>query len=554
MASGTALLPTFQYIKVCFRKAAICSSFLRASRMTSRLRSTAVTYGGVVPTTNEDQPDAHCLNVQAEAFAMGKRVYLEAYGCQMNFSDASVVRSVLQKVGYVETEEMTEADAILLMTCAIRQSAEDKIWKRVEQIRSVMNKRARNRRFTLGILGCMANKRNLKSNEDGMLPAGVDLFAGPDAYRDLPRLLAVCSSGQKSANIILSCDETYADIRPVRKDGSAFAYISIMRGCNNMCTYCIVPFTRGRERSRPFTSIEDEFCQLRDEGVKEVTLLGQNVNSYCDTSSTSASSNYSSSDRLSAGFSSICKAPSMGIRFADLLDRLSLLAPNMRIRFTSPHPKDFPDEVLEVMKERANICKCIHLPAQSGSNKVLERMNRGYTVEAYLNLVDRIRSMIPDVTLTSDFISGFCGETEEDHQETLRLIRTVQYVYCYTFMYSMRQRTRAHYRLVDDVPTEVKKRRSKEVHEEFRQAALLLNSRLIGSRQIVLVEKESKRSCDHWMGRTDGNTKVILPKTFMCNHSSCSKSIHVGDYVLVQVTDASSETLKGEPVEIYQNT
>uniref|UniRef100_A0A5S6QTV7 CDK5RAP1-like protein n=1 Tax=Trichuris muris TaxID=70415 RepID=A0A5S6QTV7_TRIMR len=499
--------------------------------------------------TIEGTTEPHYLNIQPRQFADGRKVYLEAYGCQMNFSDASVVRAILQSVGYVETENMTEADAILLMTCAIRQSAEDKIWRRIEQIRTLMNKQARNCHFTLGILGCMANKRNLKSKDDGQLPDGVDLFAGPDAYRDLPRLLAACTSGQKSANIILSCDETYADIKPVRKDGSAFAYISIMRGCDNMCTYCIVPFTRGRERSRPIKSIEDEFRQLRDEGVKEVTLLGQNVNSYCDAS-TECTEGSRTSGSLSEGFSSIRKRP-VGIRFADLLDRLSLLGPNMRIRFTSPHPKDFPDEVLQVMKERSNICKCIHLPAQSGSDKVLERMNRGYTVKAYLNLVDRIKSIIPGVNLTSDFISGFCGETEEDHQGTLQLIRTVQYVYCYTFMYSMRQRTRAHYRLVDDVPLEVKKRRAKELQEEFRQTALLLNSRLIGSQQVVLVEKESKRSPDYWMGRTDGNIKVILPKTFVYDRSSFGKSIRTGDFVLVQVTNASSETLQGQPVDVY---
>ncbi|KRZ08653.1 CDK5 regulatory subunit-associated protein 1 [Trichinella zimbabwensis] len=493
----------------------------------------------------------------------GKKVYFETYGCQMNFNDVEIVRAILTKASFQETNIAKEADVVLLMTCAIRQSAEEKIWKRVKQLRKELQsvKGVKYCSPFIGILGklmrmlckstfifysaiihkgCMAKRSARPSGSEIGL---VDLIAGPDAYRDLPRLIASCETGQQAVNTIFSYDETYADIHPVRRDSSSqFAYLTIMRGCSNMCSYCIVPFTRGFEKSRP--------------GVKEVTLLGQNVNSYCDADASSTI--VDGQQYLASGFVNVVKRKNSGIRFAELLQRLSSINSNVRIRFTSPHPKDFPDEVLDVIRNHPNICNSVHLPAQSGSNDVLRRMHRGYTVEAYMNLVEKIKDKIPGVTLTSDFISGFCGETDEDHEQTVQLIKNVQYSYCYTFVYSMRERTKAHRRYCDDVPIDVKKARSQQLQSEFRKGALALNKTFIGKTLTVLVEKESKRSSEFWMGRSDGNLKIIFPKgSVNCfdslsssSSSSSSSSVHqrnskIGDFVAVDITDASSEVLKG---------
>ncbi|KRZ77247.1 CDK5 regulatory subunit-associated protein 1 [Trichinella papuae] len=469
----------------------------------------------------------------------GKKVYFETYGCQMNFNDVEIVRAILTKASFQETNIAKEADVVLLMTCAIRQSAEEKIWKRVKQLRKELQsvKGVKYCSPFIGILGCMAKRSARPSGSEIGL---VDLIAGPDAYRDLPRLIASCETGQQAVNTIFSYDETYADIHPVRRDSSSqFAYLTIMRGCSNMCSYCIVPFTRGFEKSRP--------------GVKEVTLLGQNVNSYCDADASSTI--VDGQQYLASGFVNVVKRKNSGIRFAELLQRLSSINSNVRIRFTSPHPKDFPDEVLDVIRNHPNICNSVHLPAQSGSNNVLQRMHRGYTVEAYMNLVEKIKDKIPGVTLTSDFISGFCGETDEDHEQTVQLIKNVQYSYCYTFVYSMRERTKAHRRYCDDVPIDVKKARSQQLQSEFRKGALALNKTFIGKTLTVLVEKESKRSSEFWMGRSDGNLKIIFPKgSVNCfdssSSSSSSSSVHqrnskIGDFVAVDITDASSEVLKG---------
>lgn len=375
----------------------------------------------------------------------------------------------------------------------------------------------------------------------------VDVLAGPDAYRDLPRLLSLAYGGQRASNVLLSLEETYADVMPVHQTPEGHsAFVSIMRGCDNMCSYCIVPFTRGRERSRPLSSILEEVRMLSDQGVKEVTLLGQNVNSYRDLSE----QHYIYSEgnaQLSRGFKTVYRTKQGGLRFSDLLDKVSQIDPDMRIRFTSPHPKDFPDEVLQLIQERRNICKQIHLPAQSGSSQVLHAMRRGYTREAYLDLVEKIREIIPGVSLSSDFITGFCGETEEDHQQTLSLVREVGYNVGFLFAYSMRKKTHAYHRLQDDVPAPVKQRRLEELISVFREEAAKVNMALIGSTQLVLVEGESKRSSEELCGRNDGNVKVVFPKTDLPVQPEKPHMVPItpGDCVLVKITSANSQCLRG---------
>lgn len=490
-----------------------------------------------------------------DVHSKGKKVHFETYGCQMNVSDTEVAWSLLKDAGFEKTNSASEADVVLIMTCAIREGAEGKIWKRISQLKAVKKwrQKSKNGPLQIGILGCMAERLKEKLVEK---EKAVDIVAGPDSYRDLPRLLANARSGQVGVNVQLSLDETYANVLPVRlKEDSKSAFLSIMRGCNNMCSYCIVPFTRGRERSRPLVTILDEVRALSDQGVKEVTLLGQNVNSYRDTSAESLALIDRSRDGpavLSRGFRTIYKLPSGGLRFADLLDKVSQVDREMRIRFTSPHPKDFPDEVLEVIRDRENICKQIHLPAQSGNNAILERMRRGYTREAYLELVHRIREVLPDVALTSDFICGFCGETEEAHQDTISLVDQVQYSVAYVFPYSLREKTHAHRRLEDDVPLDVKNRRVGEVLAVFRRRAKELFDQQVSSHQLVLVEGTSRRSPEDLSGRNDNNVKVIFPKMHVVAHptSSVKKEIEPGDYVVVKIEECSSQVLKGIPLYI----
>ncbi|XP_040544192.1 mitochondrial tRNA methylthiotransferase CDK5RAP1 isoform X3 [Gallus gallus] len=422
------------------------------------------------------------------------KVYLETYGCQMNVNDTEIAWAILQKSGYTRTKEADEADVILLVTCSVRDKAEQTIWNRLQHLKALKARRHQAcLPLRIGILGCMAERLKEEILHREKL---VDIVAGPDAYRDLPRLLAMAESGQQAANVLLSLDETYADILPVQTSaGGKTAFVSIMRGCDNMCSYCIVPFTRGRERSRPIASILQEVKMLSDQGVKEVTLLGQNVNSFRDMSEVQFQS--AAAPVLSRGFSTVYKTKPGGLRFAHLLDQVSRIDPEMRIRFTSPHPKDFPDEVLQLIQERHNICKQLHLPAQSGSTRVLEAMRRGYTREAYLELVQHVRNTIPGVSLSSDFIAGFCGETEEDHQQTVSLLREVRYSIGFLFAYSMRQ--------------------------------------------------PSKRSASELCGRNDGNIKVIFPDADTEDAGGCKALVRAqpGDYVLVKVTSASSQTLKG---------
>lgn len=396
----------------------------------------SATPAAAVPPPVEEEEDAPHYITDTFSPPVNNKVYFETYGCQMNVNDTEIAWSILQNNGYVRTNTAAEADVILLVTCSIREKAEQTIWNRLKQL--AYFKKTRNISqgpLRIGLLGCMAERLKEEILQREKL---VDVLAGPDAYRDLPRLLAVAETGQQAANVLLSLDETYADIMPVQTSANSFSsFVSIMRGCDNMCTYCIVPFTRGRERSRPIHSILEEVKMLSSQGVKEVTLLGQNVNSYLDKSSVQFPA--AETPQLSRGFKTVYKPKKGGLRFVDLLDQVSRIDPEMRIRFTSPHPKDFPDEVLYLIRERRNICNQLHIPAQSGSNKVLEAMRRGYSREAYIDLIHNIREHIPDVSLSSDFITGFCQETEEDHQQTISLLREVTYNSTFLFAYSMRK-------------------------------------------------------------------------------------------------------------------
>lgn len=425
----------------------------------------------------------------------------------MNFADSEIVNSIMVGEGMKPCNTPEEASVVFINTCSIRDNAEQKIWNRLKEFRSI--KKRRKGDMVVGVLGCMAERVREKFLEREKL---VDLVVGPDSYRDLPHLLSQVEDGRKAVNVILSQEETYADITPVRTAGNGVtAFVSVMRGCDNMCSFCVVPFTRGRERSRAVESVLDEFRLLSDQGYREVTLLGQNVNSY----------NHE------------------GRNFAELMYRCSLINPEMRIRFSTSHPKDFPDEFLHVMRERHNICNYIHIPIQSGNNEVLERMRRPYTREEYLALIEKMRATIPGVSLSTDIITGFCGETEAQHRETLDIIKRVRYDMAFMFAYSERERTLAHRKFEDDVPEEVKKRRLSEIIQLQHDIAGDLNRRETGRRHIVLVEGTSKRSEQQLSGRTDTNKMVIFDR----------EDRQPGDYVEVEITDSTSATLKGRALQ-----
>ncbi|XP_071543624.1 mitochondrial tRNA methylthiotransferase CDK5RAP1 [Panulirus ornatus] len=493
------------------------------------------------------------INVE-DVNGRGRKVYFDVYGCQMNVNDTEVAWSVLQDCGYVRTSKMEVADVVLVMTCSIREGAEQKVWNKLNYLKGLKNKRSKNRKATpmkIGILGCMAERLKKKLVEK---EKSIDVVVGPDSYRDLPRLLAIVEEGETAVNVLLSMEETYADIVPVSFSASRMsAYVSVMRGCDNMCAYCIVPFTRGRERSRDIHSILEEVRYLSDQGIKEITLLGQNVNSYRDTSEVphaSFSINKVEETHLVKGFKTIYKPKKGGMRFADLLDKVSQVDPEIRIRFTSPHPKDFPDEVLYLIQERNNICKNIHLPAQSGNTRILELMRRGYTREAYCELVAHIRTIIPGVSLSSDFICGFCSETEAEFEETLSLMREVKYNFCYMFPYSLREKTPAHRKLVDDIPYSVKLNRLERMNEVFRFEVIKINRAQIGQQQLVLVEGTSKRSSLHLVGRNDSNTRVIFPDVEIEDTNGTTKKAQPGDYISIRITDSTPQVLKGTPIAI----
>jgi tRNA-2-methylthio-N6-dimethylallyladenosine synthase len=455
---------------------------------------------------------------QGEAFApfkndpsiYRKRFYIESYGCQMNFSDSEIVAAILQENGYGDTRNFEEADLVLINTCSIREKAEQTVRKRLTEFRKVKEHKPG---MLVGVLGCMAERLKAKLLEEEKL---VDLVVGPDAYRTLPVLVEEAESGQKAVNVLLSRDETYADISPVRLDSNGVtAFVSIMRGCNNMCSFCVVPSTRGRERSRSAQSILQECRQLFNQGYREVTLLGQNVDSYYFVDETADET----------------------ITFAKLLEKVALISPLLRVRFSTSHPKDITDDVLHTMAKYENICQYIHLPVQSGSSRILQLMNRTYTREWYMAKVDRIRELLPACGISSDIIAGFCTETEEDHRDTLTVMEYSRYDMSYMFFYSERPGTLAQRRYQDDIPADVKKRRLQEIVDLQNRLSLESNRRDIGKIFRVLIEGNSKRSDNDWMGRNSQNKVIVFPKQ--------QYNLNKGEYVNVKVTDCTQATLLG---------
>lgn len=441
-----------------------------------------------------------------------KRFYIESYGCQMNFSDSEIVASILADFQYTPTRDIENANLILLNTCSIREKAEETIRKRLRTI----DKIKKNRPGTMvGILGCMAERLKQSLLEEEKL---VDIVVGPDAYRDLPRLLSQAEDGDKGINVLLSREETYADISPIRLESNGItAFISIMRGCDNMCSFCVVPFTRGRERSRdPFTIIS-EATHLFEKGFREVTLLGQNVDSY-KWQHPETHETYS---------------------FARLLESVAQIHPDLRVRFSTSHPKDITDEVLYTIARHENICNYIHLPVQSGSSRVLSLMNRTYDREWYINRIEAIRQIIPDCAVSSDIIAGFCTETEEDHEETLSMMAYADYSMSYMFMYSERPGTLAARKYEDDIPDDVKKSRLAEIVKLQREISDAHNARDVGKTYKVLIEGDSRKSEDEFKGRNSQNKMIVFPKTHDCKP---------GDYVHVYVESSNSATLKGRIV------
>lgn len=438
-----------------------------------------------------------------------RHFYIESYGCQMNFSDSEIVASILAEQGYSPTREMEKASLILVNTCSIREKAEDTVRQRL----SVFNRyKKENPGVMIGVLGCMAERMKSKLLEEEKL---VDIVVGPDAYRDLPGLLSQAEDGQKSINVLLSREETYADISPLRLESNGVvAFISIMRGCDNMCSFCVVPFTRGRERSRDVYSILAEAEDLYSRGYRDITLLGQNVDSY----------KWESPDGHEK------------VNFAQLLERVANVHPRLRVRFTTSHPKDITDDVLHTMAKYDNICKYIHLPVQSGNSRILELMNRTYDREWYMERVSSIYRIMPDCAISSDIIAGFCSETEEEHQDTLSIMKWAGYSMSYMFFYSERPGTLAARKLKDDVPDEVKKRRLNEIVELQRQMSLFHNLRDVGKTFEVLIEGDSKKSDAFFKGRNSQNKMVVFPK---------EGSFKPGDYVMVKINEASAATLKG---------
>jgi tRNA-2-methylthio-N6-dimethylallyladenosine synthase len=434
-----------------------------------------------------------------------KRIYIETYGCQMNLADSEIVLGIMKKHGYSLTDDISKADVILVNTCSVREHAEQRV---IGRLSSFLRYKKRKPDLVIGVLGCMAERLKKRLIEEENL---ADIVVGPDEYRKLPQLVSDAFAGHKGIAVKLSKVETYDDITPLRTEGIS-AWITVMRGCDKFCTFCVVPFTRGRERSRPLDSIVKEVEMLSSQGYREVTLLGQNVNSYRD-------GNYD---------------------FADLLSAVARVDRNMRIRFTTSHPKDMSDKLIQTIAEHPNICNYIHLPVQSGSDRILELMNRTYDRKHYLELVRKIRETIPGVSLSTDIIAGFPTETEEDHKMTLSLLEEVRFDGAFMFKYSPREGTKA-YAMGDDVPDEVKVRRLTEIIELQQRISYEINQELIGKEVEVLVEGESKRSPEQWMGRTDTNKVVIFPKL---------EGVKPGDYVIVRINKANSATLFGDIVKI----
>ena len=442
-----------------------------------------------------------------------RKFYIESYGCAMNFSDSEIVASILAEDGFGPTRMMAEADLILVNTCSIREKAEDTVRNRLRVFNALKLKKPD---MMIGVLGCMAERLKAKLLEQEKL---VDIVVGPDAYRDLPNLLAKVDDGEKGINVLLSREETYSDISPLRLDSNGIVgFISIMRGCDNMCSFCVVPFTRGRERSRDAYSIVAEATDLYHRGFRDVTLLGQNVDSYKWTNPDAEEH----------------------VNFAQLLERVALVHPDLRVRFSTSHPKDITNEVLHTMSRHENICKYIHLPVQSGNSRILDLMNRTYDREWYMERVEAIYKIIPDCAISSDIICGFCTETEDEHQETISMIRWAKYSMSYMFFYSERPGTPAAKKLIDDIPEEIKKRRLQEVVDTQMMISQQVNKADIGKTFKVLIEGNSKRSDQEFKGRNSQNKMINFPK---------QDGLKAGEYTWVKVTDATSGSLRGVIVE-----
>lgn len=460
----------------------------------------------------------HDESRQGEAYAarqddrsFHKHFYVESYGCAMNFADTEVIASILQDNGFGATPTVDNADLVLINTCSIREKAEETVRNRLSQFTKLKSQKPG---LIIGILGCMAERLKENLLEEEKL---VDIVVGPDAYRSLPDLIREAEGGQKAVNVLLSREETYADISPIRLNSNGVnAFVSIMRGCNNMCSFCVVPFTRGRERSRDPKSIIRECRELFEAGYREVTLLGQNVDSY----------------------HWLGEADSAPVNFAQLLASVAAISPLLRIRFSTSHPKDITDEVLFTIRDHDNICNYIHLPAQSGSSRILQAMNRTYSREWYLAKVKRIREIIPDCGLSTDMIAGFCSETEEDHRESLSLLEACRFDLAYLYFYSERPGTLAARRMPDDVPLEVKKRRLNELVELFRKHSHESMQKDVGKTFSVLIEGVSKKSKDDFFGRNDQNKVLVFPR----------QGLQIGEYVEVLVESCTSGTLIGKPV------
>ena len=458
----------------------------------------------------------------------GKSVYIESYGCQMNFSDSEVVASILAKEGYQTTPQMDVADLILVNTCSIREKAELTVRKRLEKFNAV---KKTNPNMKVGVLGCMAERLKHKFLEEEKI---VDMVVGPDAYKDLPNLLAEINEGRDAVNVILSKEETYGDIAPIRIDSNGVsAFVSITRGCDNMCTFCVVPFTRGRERSRDPKSILQEIDDLAQRGFKEITLLGQNVDSYLW---------YGGGLKKDFAKASPLQQKT-AVDFSKLLSMVANTYPRIRFRFSTSNPQDMTVDVLHTMAKYPNICKYIHLPVQSGSDRILKKMNRLHTREEYFELIDNIHKIIPGCAISQDMIAGFPTETEEDHQDTLSLMDYVKYDFGFMFAYSERPGTLAERKMEDDVPQVVKKRRLAEIIDKQKAHSRYRTEAFLGKTVCVLIEKESKRSKEHWSGRTTQNTVVVFPK----------EEFTVGEFVDVKIEDCTSATLLGTAIGISSN-
>ncbi|MCE3281100.1 MAG: miaB 2 [Bacteroidetes bacterium] len=469
----------------------------------------------------DESIQGEALMIEKPEKANGKKLFLESYGCAMNFSDSEIVASILKDEGYTTTNDFFEADVIFVNTCAIREGAEQRVRQRLTEYKKA---KKGNPELIVGVLGCMAERLKSKFLEEEKL---VDIVVGPDAYRDLPNLIASAEDGNKAVNVLLSKEETYADITPVRLGGNGVnAFISITRGCDNMCAFCVVPFTRGRERSRDPETIVKEAQDLFNDGYREVTLLGQNVDSYLWTGGGLKKENLSTDEIKNA------------TTFSQLLEKVALVNPELRVRFSTSHPKDMTDDVLYTIAKYENICSYIHLPVQSGNTRVLEMMNRGYTREWYLNRIDAIRRIIPDCSISMDIITGFCSETEEEHQDTLSLMEAVKYDFGYMFAYSERPKTLAERKYKDDVPAEVKSRRLSEIVALQLEHSAMRTKRGVGKVHKVLVEGVSKKSKEQLFGRNTQSTVVVFPK----------ENFKPGDYVNVLAESCTGATLIGKAI------